>query len=40
MLTTIQLNNNYSAKLHVDGNNMGPSQIFAFGEEPQGGAFG
>ena len=25
--STIQLNKNYSAKLHVDGNNHGPSYI-------------
>ena len=30
--TTIQLNNGYSSKLHVDSNNEGPSMIMAVGE--------
>lgn len=30
--TTIQLNRDYSAKMHVDGNNHGPSYITGFGE--------
>ena len=30
--TTMQLNRNYSARLHVDKNNHGPSYIIALGE--------
>merc|ERR1719174_1485220 len=30
--TTIQLNKNYAAKMHVDGNNHGPSYIIGLGE--------
>ena len=30
--TTIQLNRDYAAKMHVDGNNHGPSYIFATGQ--------
>ena len=30
--TTMQLNRNYSAKLHVDKNNHGPSYIIALGK--------
>ena len=29
---TMQLNRNYSARLHVDKNNHGPSYIIALGE--------
>lgn len=30
--TTIQLNRDYAAKMHVDGNNHGPSYIIGFGD--------
>ena len=30
--TTMQLNRNYSARLHVDKNNHGPSYVIALGE--------
>ncbi len=29
--TSIQLNNGYSATMHVDGNNNGPSMLIALG---------
>jgi len=30
--TTIQFNKNYASKMHVDGNNEGPSYICGFGD--------
>merc|ERR1712224_1153562 len=30
--TTIQFNKNYATKMHVDGNNEGPSYIAGFGD--------
>ena len=37
--TTIQLNSGYSAKLHVDSNNRGPSLVAGFGECRRGRIF-
>ena len=30
--TTMQLNRDYAAKMHVDGNNHGPSMVIALGD--------
>ena len=37
--TTIQFNKNYATKMHVDGNNEGPSYIVGFGDYTGGQAW-